>query len=125
MTEKKPASPGTRTEVARSPTVYALKRLSLPKIDIGCAGGWQSPVRPTRPGGVTLRSGASDQRLRDGHARVLDDRPPRRAAARPGRVLDAGCGNAELAELIAAPEVVCVDASPAAVEQARSRGLRG
>src|SRR5256714_7151171 len=37
MTAKKPASPGTRTEVARSPTRYALKRLSLPKIDMSCA----------------------------------------------------------------------------------------
>jgi SAM-dependent methyltransferase len=46
------------------------------------------------------------------------------AEARPRRVLDAGCGTAELAALIAAPEVVCVDASQAAVEAARSRGLR-
>jgi SAM-dependent methyltransferase len=46
------------------------------------------------------------------------------AEARPRRVLDAGCGNAELASLIAAPEVVCVDASPAAVGAARRRGLR-
>src|ERR687884_1106696 len=46
------------------------------------------------------------------------------AEARPRRVLDAGCGNAEFAALIATPEVVCVDASSAAVEAARSRGLR-
>jgi SAM-dependent methyltransferase len=46
------------------------------------------------------------------------------AEARPRRVLDAGCGTADFAALIAAPEVVCVDVSPAAVEQARSRGLR-
>jgi SAM-dependent methyltransferase len=46
------------------------------------------------------------------------------AEARPRRVLDAGCGDAELAALIAAPEVVCVDASPAAVDAARRRGLR-
>jgi ubiquinone/menaquinone biosynthesis C-methylase UbiE len=46
------------------------------------------------------------------------------AEARPRRALDAGCGTGEFAALIAAPEVVCVDASPAAVEAARSRGLR-
>ena len=46
------------------------------------------------------------------------------AEARPRRVLDAGCGNAEFAALVAAPEVVCVDASSAAVEQARGRRLR-
>ena len=45
------------------------------------------------------------------------------AEARPTRVLDAGCGTAELARLIAAPEVVCVDVSPAAVEAARTVGL--
>src|SRR5207248_4194702 len=41
------------------------------------------------------------------------------AEARPRRVLDAGSGRAELARLIAAAEVVCVDSSPAAVEAAR------
>jgi SAM-dependent methyltransferase len=46
------------------------------------------------------------------------------AKARPRRVLDAGCGTGDFAALIAAPEVVCVDASPAAVEAARDRGLR-
>src|SRR5438067_5079631 len=46
------------------------------------------------------------------------------AAARPRRVLDAGCGTGDFAALIAAPEVLCVDASLAAVGAARSRGLR-
>jgi SAM-dependent methyltransferase len=45
------------------------------------------------------------------------------AEARPRRVLDAGCGTGDFAALITAPEVVCVDASPAAVETAGSRGL--
>lgn len=45
------------------------------------------------------------------------------AETRPRRVLDAGCGNADFAALIAAPEVVCVDSSPAAVAAARGRGL--
>jgi SAM-dependent methyltransferase len=45
------------------------------------------------------------------------------AEFRPRRVLDAGCGNADFASLIAAPEVVCVDSSEAAVEAARRRGL--
>jgi demethylmenaquinone methyltransferase/2-methoxy-6-polyprenyl-1,4-benzoquinol methylase len=45
------------------------------------------------------------------------------AEVRPGRVLDAGCGNAEFAALIAAPEVVCIDTSEAAVENAHRRGL--
>ena len=45
------------------------------------------------------------------------------AEARPRRVLDAGSGRAELARVIAAPEVVCVDSSPAAVEAARVLGL--
>jgi SAM-dependent methyltransferase len=45
------------------------------------------------------------------------------AEARPRRVLDAGSGRAELARLIAAPEVVCVDSSPAAVDAARALGL--
>jgi SAM-dependent methyltransferase len=45
------------------------------------------------------------------------------AEARPHRVLDAGSGRAELARLVAAPEIVCVDAAPAAVEGARAAGL--
>ncbi len=45
------------------------------------------------------------------------------AEVRPHRVLDAGCGRAELAAMVAAPEVVCVDTSEAAVEAARARGL--
>ena len=45
------------------------------------------------------------------------------AEARPRRVLDAGCGNGDFAAVIAAPEVVCVDASEAAVEAARRQGL--
>lgn len=45
------------------------------------------------------------------------------AEVRPRRVLDAGCGNADLAALITAPELVCVDASEAAVEAARGKGL--
>jgi SAM-dependent methyltransferase len=46
------------------------------------------------------------------------------AEARPGRVLDAACGTGDFAALVAAPEVVCVDISDAAVERARARGLR-
>jgi ubiquinone/menaquinone biosynthesis C-methylase UbiE len=45
------------------------------------------------------------------------------AEARPRRVLDAGCGDGEISSLIAAPEVVGVDQSPAAVAAARERGL--
>jgi SAM-dependent methyltransferase len=45
------------------------------------------------------------------------------AEVRPTRVLDVACGDGRLASLYAAPEVVCVDASPAAVEQAAERGL--
>jgi SAM-dependent methyltransferase len=45
------------------------------------------------------------------------------AEVRPHRVLDAGCGDGTLLSLVAAPEVVCVDQSPAAVEAARARGL--
>jgi GrpB-like predicted nucleotidyltransferase (UPF0157 family)/SAM-dependent methyltransferase len=45
------------------------------------------------------------------------------AAMRPRRVLDAGCGTGEFTELIAAPEVVAVDSSAAAVAAARARGL--
>ncbi|HET7172502.1 MAG TPA: class I SAM-dependent methyltransferase [Gaiellales bacterium] len=48
-----------------------------------------------------------------------------RAAAeqRPNRILEVGCGTGEFAALLTAPEVVCVDASPAAVDAARSKGL--
>jgi ubiquinone/menaquinone biosynthesis C-methylase UbiE len=45
------------------------------------------------------------------------------AAVRPQRVLDVGCGGARIPSLYAAPEVVCVDSSPAAVDAARKRGL--
>lgn len=45
------------------------------------------------------------------------------AEVRPGRVLDAGSGHSDYAAVIAAPEVVCVDQSEAAVEAARARGL--
>jgi SAM-dependent methyltransferase len=45
------------------------------------------------------------------------------AEVRPKRVLDAGCGDATLASMIAAPEVVCVDQSRAAVQAAKARGL--
>jgi SAM-dependent methyltransferase len=45
------------------------------------------------------------------------------AAARPQRVLDAGCGDGSIAALVAAPEVVCVDQSEASVAAARARGL--
>ena len=45
------------------------------------------------------------------------------AELRPKRVLDAGCGAGDFALMIAAPEVVGVDVSPAMVERARSRGL--
>jgi len=45
------------------------------------------------------------------------------AEVHPGRVLDVGCGDGRLASLIAAPEVVCVDSSPAAVDAAAARGL--
>ena len=41
----------------------------------------------------------------------------------PSRVLDVGCGAGEFAALLTAPEVVCVDRSPAAVRAARARGL--
>jgi SAM-dependent methyltransferase len=41
----------------------------------------------------------------------------------PRRVLDAGCGEGWIASTIAAPELVCVDRSEAAVEAARARGL--
>jgi SAM-dependent methyltransferase len=45
------------------------------------------------------------------------------AEVHPTRVLDVGCGDGRLASLFAAPEVVCVDSSPAAVEAATARGL--
>jgi SAM-dependent methyltransferase len=45
------------------------------------------------------------------------------AEVRPRRVLDAGCGDGTISSLVAVPELVCVDQSPAAVEAARSRGL--
>jgi SAM-dependent methyltransferase len=45
------------------------------------------------------------------------------AEAHPTRVLDVGCGDGRLPSLYAAPEVVCVDSSPAAVEAAAARGL--
>jgi len=45
------------------------------------------------------------------------------AESRPERVLEAGCGTGEFAALIAAPQLVCVDSSPAAVAAARSHGL--
>jgi SAM-dependent methyltransferase len=45
------------------------------------------------------------------------------AEARPGRVLDAGCGNGRIAALLATREVVCVDQSAAAVAAARALGL--
>lgn len=42
----------------------------------------------------------------------------------PGaRVLDVGCGDGRIPGLYAAPEVICVDSSPAAVEAAARRGL--
>jgi SAM-dependent methyltransferase len=45
------------------------------------------------------------------------------AEKRPARVLDAGCGTGDFAALIAAPEVTCIDSSPAAVAAVRARGL--
>jgi SAM-dependent methyltransferase len=45
------------------------------------------------------------------------------AEAHPTRVLDVGCGDGRIASLYAAPEVVCADSSPAAVDAAAARGL--
>jgi SAM-dependent methyltransferase len=45
------------------------------------------------------------------------------AEKHPARVLDAGCGTGDFAALIAAPEVTCIDSSPAAVAATRARGL--
>lgn len=45
------------------------------------------------------------------------------AEVQPRRVLDAGSGHGDYAAVIAAPSVVCVDQSEAAVEAARARGL--
>jgi SAM-dependent methyltransferase len=46
------------------------------------------------------------------------------AEVRPARILDAGCGSGDFAALLTAPDVRCVDLSPAAVDAARERGLR-
>ncbi|MGH7693141.1 MAG: class I SAM-dependent methyltransferase [Candidatus Dormibacteria bacterium] len=45
------------------------------------------------------------------------------AQAHPQRVLDAGSGSADFAAAIAAPQVTCLDSSPAAVQAAQRRGL--
>src|SRR5436305_2281118 len=45
------------------------------------------------------------------------------AEVHPTRILDVGCGDGRIASLYAAPEVVCVDSSPAAVDAAAARGL--
>jgi SAM-dependent methyltransferase len=76
----------------------SLERLARRRLD---ATGW-------------LRFGAADELM--GVLRAI-------AEVRPRRVLDAGCGTAWLASAVAAPEVVCVDRSAAAVEAARARGL--
>ena len=46
------------------------------------------------------------------------------AEVRPTRVLDAGCGSGDFAALLTAPDVRCVDLSPAAVDSARAMALR-
>jgi SAM-dependent methyltransferase len=45
------------------------------------------------------------------------------AEVRPRRVLEAGSGRGDLAAVISAPEVVCVDSSTAAIKAATARGL--
>ncbi|HEY7397468.1 MAG TPA: class I SAM-dependent methyltransferase, partial [Gaiellaceae bacterium] len=45
------------------------------------------------------------------------------AVVHPRRVLDVGCGGGRLPSLYGAPEVVCVDRSPAAIQAATRRGL--
>ena len=45
------------------------------------------------------------------------------AETHPIRILEVGCGVGDFAAMLAAPEVVCVDRSAAAVEAARARGL--
>jgi SAM-dependent methyltransferase len=45
------------------------------------------------------------------------------AEMRPGRVLDAGCGDGVFARALAAPVVVGIDAAPGMVERARARGV--
>jgi len=45
------------------------------------------------------------------------------AEVRPTRVLDAGCGSGDFASLLTAPDVRCVDLSPAAVDAAHAKGL--
>ena len=45
------------------------------------------------------------------------------AEQHPNRILEVGCGAGDFAALLTAPEVICVDISPAAVAAARSRGL--
>jgi SAM-dependent methyltransferase len=46
------------------------------------------------------------------------------AEVRPTRILDAGCGSGDFGAFLTAPDVRCVDLSPAAVDAARERGLR-
>lgn len=63
---------------------------------------------------------------RSGWLRGFEPMPTLLAAvgeARPSAVLDAGCGDGEIAALLSAPRVVCVDQSQAAVEAAAARGL--
>jgi SAM-dependent methyltransferase len=81
---------------------------------------------------VVAREYATSRRLeqrrldRTGYLRGFDEWEDALAAVaevRPRRVLDAGCGAADFARVVAAPEVVCVDLAPAMVELARARGL--